>query len=90
LAKNEQGALRQGIQTLYNVGTLGALSDGELLDLFADRRDATAELAFATLVERHGAMVLRVCRSLLRDEHDAQDAFQVTFLILVRRAGAIS
>ena len=70
-------------------GTLGALSDGELLDLFTDRRDETAELAFATLVERHGAMVLRVCRSLLRDEHDAQDAFQATFLILVRRAGAI-
>jgi RNA polymerase sigma factor (sigma-70 family) len=89
LAKNEQGALRQGIQTLYNVGTLGALSDGELLDLFTDRRDETAEMAFATLVERHGAMVLRVCRSMLRDEHDAQDAFQATFLILVRRAGAI-
>jgi RNA polymerase sigma factor (sigma-70 family) len=89
LAKNQQGALRQGIQTLYNVGTLGALTDGELLDLFTDRRDETAELAFATLVERHGAMVLRVCRSLLRDEHDAQDAFQATFLILVRRAGAI-
>ena len=89
VGNNERGALLQGIQTLYDLGTLGGLSDGELLGLFADRRNETAESAFATLVERHGAMVLRVCRSLLRDEHDAQDAFQATFLILVRRAGAI-
>jgi RNA polymerase sigma factor (sigma-70 family) len=89
VGNNERGAVLQSIQTLYDMGSLGGLSDGALLGLFADRRNETAESAFATLVERHGAMVLRVCRSLLRDEHDAQDAFQATFLILVRRAGAI-
>jgi RNA polymerase sigma factor (sigma-70 family) len=71
---------------------IGALSDGELLGLFADHRDETAEMAFAALIERHGSMVLRVCRSILQNDHDAQDAqdaFQATFLILVRRAGAV-
>ena len=45
-----------------------------------------AEVAFEALVERHGAMVLRVCRAQLVDTHDAQDAFQATFLILVKKA----
>jgi RNA polymerase sigma factor (sigma-70 family) len=50
---------------------------------------AASELAFAALVERHGPMVLRTCRAVLKDEHDAHDAFQATFLILVRRGGAL-
>jgi RNA polymerase sigma factor (sigma-70 family) len=47
------------------------------------------EVAFAALVERHGPMVLRVCRGVLRDPHAAQDAFQATFLVLARRAATI-
>ena len=47
------------------------------------------ELAFEALVERHGSMVLGVCRRLLGDSHDAEDAFQATFLVLVRKAGQI-
>ena len=89
LTKNRQGAVLQTVQTLFDLGTVGGLSDGELLGLFAGGHDERAELAFTTLVERHGPMVLRVCRSILRDEHDAQDAFQATFLILVRRAPLI-
>ena len=76
-------------QTLFNLGSLGALPDGELLSLFASRRDEAGELAFAVLVERHGPMVHRACRSILRDEHDAQDAVQATFLVLVRRGGTV-
>ncbi len=75
--------------TLFNLGSMGGLPDGELLGLFAARRDEAGELAFALLVERHGPMVLRVCRSILRDEHDAQDAVQATFLVLVRRGGTV-
>ena len=52
-------------------------------------RTTTAELAFATLLSRHGAMVMRVCRATLRDEAEADDAFQATFLVLARRARSI-
>jgi len=77
------------IHTLFNVGTVGGLTDGQLLERFTTCTGEAAELAFAVLVERHGPMVLRVCQSVLREPHDAQDAFQATFLILVRKAGSI-
>ncbi len=77
------------IQTLYSVGTLGALTDHELLELFLTRDGDVAEDAFAVLVDRHGPMVLSVCRRMLRGSHDAEDAFQAAFLILARRAASI-
>jgi RNA polymerase sigma factor (sigma-70 family) len=89
MAIGRHGAALHQVQVLYALGTVGGLTDGELLGRFRDRCGQAAERAFDTLIERHGPMVLRVCRTVLRDEHDAQDAFQATFLILVRRAGAI-
>jgi len=74
---------------LFQVGTAAGLSDLSLLERFADRRDEAAEVAFAGLVERHGPMVLRVCRSVLGDRDEAEDAFQATFLVLASRARAI-
>jgi cobalt-zinc-cadmium efflux system membrane fusion protein len=62
------------------------LSDAQLLERFVRARD---EAAFEVLVWRHGPMVLGVCRRLLRREQDAEDAFQATFLALVRKAGSI-
>jgi RNA polymerase sigma factor (sigma-70 family) len=61
--------------------------DGTLLDRFAARRD---EAAFAALLQRHGPMVYGVCRRVLGDSHDADDAYQATFLVLVRKAGSIA
>jgi RNA polymerase sigma factor (sigma-70 family) len=61
-------------------------TDVGLLARFAAERD---EAAFAELVQRHGPMVLGVCRRILRDVHDADDVFQATFLVLARKAGAL-
>src|SRR5262245_46488543 len=63
-----------------------ASPDADLVLAYAARRDAAA---FRRLVERHGPMVLRLCRRQLGDAHAAEDAFQATFLVLARRAGAI-
>jgi RNA polymerase sigma factor (sigma-70 family) len=82
--------LLKQIETLFQGGTTGGQSDAQLLERFVERRDETAEDAFAALVDRHEAMVLRVCRQVLREDQDAQDAAQATFLVLARRAGSIS
>jgi RNA polymerase sigma factor (sigma-70 family) len=78
-------ALRQ-IHCLFNEGTVAGLSDAQLLERFASRRDG---VAFEAMVHRHGPMVLAVCRGILKDPNDAQDAFQATFLVLVRKAGSL-
>jgi RNA polymerase sigma factor (sigma-70 family) len=74
---------------LFHFGAVGTLSDAQLLDRFASRRDEAAEAAFEELVARHGPMVLRICRGVLHDAHDAEDAFQAVFLVLASRAGSI-
>jgi RNA polymerase sigma factor (sigma-70 family) len=62
------------------------LTDAQLLERFAVQRD---EAAFEALLHRHGTLVYSVCRRLLYDDHEAEDAFQATFLILARKAGGI-
>jgi RNA polymerase sigma factor (sigma-70 family) len=74
------------LRRLTDAHGLRELPDGELLERFVARRDETA---FATLMRRHGPMVWCVCCRLLHDPHRAEDAFQATFLVLVRKAGSI-
>jgi RNA polymerase sigma-70 factor (ECF subfamily) len=87
--QERQRSVLGAIDRLFRSGTAAGLSDGQLLERFTTRHDEAAEAAFAALVERHGPTVWRVCRRLLSSAHDAQDAFQATFLILVRKAGTL-
>jgi RND family efflux transporter MFP subunit len=80
-------ALLRFIRRVASPGGLGGTTDKQLLERFTQQRD---ENAFAALVQRHGPMVLGVCGRLLRDPNDAEDAFQATFLVLVRKAASLS
>jgi RNA polymerase sigma factor (sigma-70 family) len=81
-----RGIVFQQIDRLYREGTLSGLGDSQLLERYLTRRD---EAAFQALVDLHGPMVLGLCRRVLRDPRDIEDAFQATFLVLVRKAAAI-
>jgi RNA polymerase sigma factor (sigma-70 family) len=83
------GAVVKDLQTLFHSGTVAGLTDGQLLERFVNGGDTSAEGAFAVLVERHGPMVLDVCRQILGNPHDAEDASQTAFLILAHKAGSI-
>ncbi len=89
MATRKDGAVLRQLNTLFGLGAIRELTDGQLLERFATGHGEAAELAFAALVERHGAMVERVCRAQLADLHDRQDAFQATFLVLVKKARAL-
>ncbi len=71
------------IERIFRGETVSGLSEWQLLERYLERRD---EIAFEALVARHGPMVLAVCRRMLADHGDVEDAFQATFLVLVRRA----
>ena len=86
MAADRLGTLLRHIRLVGAARQLKALADAELLHRFEARGD---EDAFAALVQRHGGLVLGVCRHVLGHEQDAEDAYQATFLVLARRAGSI-
>ena len=87
MAAAQADTLLHHLRELVHTNGTNRLSDPELLQRFTERQD---EEAFTALVRRHGALVLGVCRRVLGNEHDAEDAFQATFLALARKAPAIS
>jgi DNA-directed RNA polymerase specialized sigma24 family protein len=86
MASKHLGAAIRQIHLLFGEGTLGGLPDPQLVQRYVADRD---EAAFTALVQRHGPMVLAVCRGVLADPHDADDAFQATFLLFARKAGSL-
>ena len=82
----ERGVVLRDLRSLFDQGTASGLTDGQLLDRFLADRD---ESACRALLERHGRMVLGTCRAILKDPHEAEDAFQSTFLVFVHKATAI-
>src|SRR3954451_21425306 len=89
MASASTGALQRDMGALFDAGSMTGLTDRDLIERLSGPRAAAAEAAFEVLVTRHGPMVLRVCRNVLGDLDDAQDAFQATFIVLVKQRGAI-
>src|SRR6516164_6525835 len=85
--KTQAGIVLRHLHRLAAPAAGGDVPDGQLLERFTLRRE---EAAFTALVRRHGPLVLGVCRRVLHNHHDAEDAFQATFLILARKARAIT
>ncbi|MBP3954661.1 RNA polymerase sigma factor [Gemmata sp. G18] len=86
MAHEPSTAILDPLRRLISRQTGSALTDAQLLENFVARRE---EASFEVLLWRHGAMVLALCKRVLRDSHEAEDAFQATFLVLARKAGSI-
>jgi RNA polymerase sigma factor (sigma-70 family) len=86
MAQAQLSPVVRHLRRLAGASPLHEQSDAQLLQHFLLHRD---EAAFTALVERHGRLVLSVCRGVLHHEQDAEDAFQATFLVLARQAGSI-
>jgi RNA polymerase sigma factor (sigma-70 family) len=86
MASSPTSKVMQNIRGAVLLPDGAGLSDGQLLECYVRRREETA---FAALVRRHGPMVWGVCLRVLGNHHDAEDAFQAAFLVLVRKAAAV-
>jgi RNA polymerase sigma factor (sigma-70 family) len=89
VAKVQNGAVLRPLRVLMKVGPLAGLSDAQLLERFMGADGEEAEFAFAAIIDRHGPMVRRICRQMLGNRHDGQDAFQAAFFILARKARTV-
>src|SRR5688572_14668964 len=86
MPRNQVNSVLQFVRTALGGQGPGDATDADLLERFAGRRE---EAAFTALVQRHGPLVLSVCRRVLGNAEDVDDAFQATFLVLVRKADSI-
>ena len=83
-----RGDANRDIRTLFTWGAMATWKDSRLVSRFLSGQDES-EAAFRTLIHRHGPMVMGICRRVLGDEHAAEDAFQATFLVLLKKAGRL-
>jgi RNA polymerase sigma-70 factor (ECF subfamily) len=86
MATGQDNSLLRHLRRAALLQDAGDVTDGQLLERFLAMRE---EAAFEVLVRRHGPMVLGVCRRVLSNVHDAEDAFQVTFLVLIRKGPSL-
>jgi RNA polymerase sigma factor (sigma-70 family) len=86
MAETHPSPVLRHIHNLIGGGAAARLTDGQLLERFLTDRD---EEAVAVLVRRYGPLVLGVCRRVLHNTHAAEDAFQATFLVLIRKAHSL-
>jgi zinc protease len=86
MASGDRAAVLDGVRQVFGARTIAALGESELLARFLKTGD---EASFEAILDRHGPMVLGVCRRILDDSHDADDAFQATFLVLIKKARSI-
>src|SRR5919109_4372473 len=86
MANAALASVLQQLRTIAQAKAYEETSDRQLLEIFLAQREETA---FVALLKRHGPMVLQVCRRIQGNEHDAEDVFQATFLLLARKADSI-
>src|SRR5262245_1136267 len=86
MATNQLRAVTETLRRAGLAQEFAGLTDGQWLERYVQGRE---EAVFAALLRRHGPMVWGVCRRVLRSAEDAEDAFQATFLVLVRKAAAV-
>ncbi len=86
MANNVMSSVLDALRSAASRQGAGDLTDAQLLEMYIDRQD---ESAFEAIMRRHGPMVLAVCRRALPNPSDVEDAFQATFLVLVRKASAV-
>jgi RNA polymerase sigma factor (sigma-70 family) len=86
MAQSQRNSVLTRLRIAFLAKDSGQVTDADLVGRFAARRD---EAAFGALMERHGQLVLQVCRRVLHHDADADDAFQATFLVLARKAPSL-
>jgi hypothetical protein len=88
MANGQPASALRHLRALFAAGTATGLTDSELLERYTTKRALSAEaataaeMAFEALVDRHGPMVWGICNRVLGDAHEAEDAFQATFVVL--------
>src|SRR3954454_7371644 len=89
MGQESTASVMRHLDALFDTGTVAGLTDEQLLERYARGHDKAGRIAFEAILRRHGPMVLGVCRRVLGDHHETEDAFQATFLVLAIRVRSV-